>query len=244
MKAILRRTLRSLGWDVFRYPQSCEKIDAHLAQLFARRRFDLVLDVGANLGQFGREVRRAGYPGPMVSFEPIPEVAARLKETVASDPKWVVYQYALGRSDGSLPFNVTKSTDFSSFLKPDLECGKTFSEGSLIERVIEVPVRRLDGLLFECQTVVRSSGQSILLKMDTQGFDDAVLDGAAGCLDGVTGVITEVSVRPLYTGAQRYLEAIARLEHLGFELTGLFPVNRDSELRILEFNCVMLRPTG
>ncbi len=138
--------------------------------------------------------------------------------------------------------NVMKSSDFSSFLAVNDECRKTFTDGSQVERVIEVPVRRLDDVLPECLTAARSEGRSILLKMDTQGYDDAVLDGASGCHDRVAAIMTEVSVRPLYSGASRYLESIARLESLGFDLTGLFPVTRDEQLRVLEFNCVMVRP--
>lgn len=242
MKAVIRRALRSLGWDLYRYPQSCEKVDAHLAQLFSRWQFDLVLDVGANAGQFGREVRSAGYSGRLISFEPIPEMADRLKALAAKDPRWMVFHTALGREQTVLPLNVMKSNDFSSFLNPNEECGKTFRDGSQIERVVPVSVRRLDEMLPECLSASGSLGQSILLKIDTQGFDDAVLDGASGCLDRVAAIMTEVAVRPLYKGAIRYLDSIARLENLGFELTGLFPVTRDEQLRVIEFNCVMVRP--
>jgi hypothetical protein len=38
-----------------------------------------------------------------------------------------------------------------------------------------------------------------------------------------------------------YHEALAELERLGFAVTGMFPVTRDAGLRVIEFDCVMVR---
>ena len=70
------------------------------------------LDVGANIGQFGREARAAGYKGPIVSFEPIPEACEQLHRTAAKAGVWIIRPHALGDTDGSLKLNVMASADF------------------------------------------------------------------------------------------------------------------------------------
>ena len=241
MKSFVRNILHSLGWEMYRYPQACERMEPHLKMIFARQPIDLLLDVGANEGQFATEARSLGYRGPIVSFEPIPEMVQLLKSKASADGKWSVVPTALGRANETKQFHITKSSDFSSLRAPNAECKSVFVDGGTVERVIDVTVKRLADVLPECLSLSGSSGRSILLKMDTQGSDNEVLDGAEPILDRVCGVISEVVVRPLYDGSTRYLEQIARLERWGFELTGLFPVSRDPQLRVIEFNCVMFK---
>ena len=47
---------------------------------------NLVLDVGANIGEFVQKIRRLGYRGLVVSFEPNPEAFAQLTRRWGSDP--------------------------------------------------------------------------------------------------------------------------------------------------------------
>jgi hypothetical protein len=53
--------------------------------------------------------------------------------------------------------------------------------------------------------------------------------------------LTAVSVRPVYDGMPGYWDVIERLNALGFELSALFPVTLDDKLRVIEFDCVMIR---
>jgi hypothetical protein len=81
----------------------------------------------------------------------------------------------------------------------------------------------------------------LYLKLDTQGYDPAVLAGAEKALSRVTALQTELSVKPVYEQMPYYLDSIAHLEQLGFEITGLFPIARDNALRVIEFDCVMVQ---
>jgi FkbM family methyltransferase len=203
---------------------------------------DCVLDVGANCGQYGRMLRGIGYSGTIISFEPVARSYQELCEASQGDSRWLTLPLALGELEGTAPIHVTASTDFSSFLRPNEYCRATFGEGPIETGVEHVRVRRLDDVL---QEHAQAAGAArIFLKMDTQGYDQQVIQGASGCLERIVAVQSELSVRPVYDGAPRYLESLQWLEAAGYELTGLFTVNRDRELRLIEMDCVMVRRGG
>src|ERR1700730_646638 len=80
---------------------------AHLRRLFEFLNIDCVFDVGANTGQYARMLRRSvGYRGPIISFEPNPEVAAILRENARRENNWFVEEVALGASVGRATFNL------------------------------------------------------------------------------------------------------------------------------------------
>jgi hypothetical protein len=82
----------------------------------------------------------------------------------------------------------------------------------------------------------------VYLKLDTQGWDVEVFAGAAGCLDRVVAMQSELSVQPLYEGMPSYQEALEVYSAAGFEVSGMFPLVRDAALRLIEFDCVLVRP--
>jgi len=66
----LRQYARKLGFDVVKYRPTRHPL-ARTRFLFERFGIDLVLDVGANTGQYARQLRHTGYRGRIVSFEPL-----------------------------------------------------------------------------------------------------------------------------------------------------------------------------
>jgi FkbM family methyltransferase len=208
--------------------------------LISRARIDCLLDVGAHWGEYGRLLRDSGYTGEIVSFEPVSANVERLAERSAGDDRWTHHRVALGRTAGSLEINVNRETDTSSFLEPTAYGQTRFADAVALESRETVEVRRLDELLESC--VDRPQERRFFLKLDTQGWDLEVLAGASGCLDRVFGVQSELSVKPIYEGMPTYLDALAALGELGFELTGVFPVTRDSRLQIVELDGVLVRP--
>ena len=71
-----------------------------LVELMSRRSVDLVLDVGANTGQFVRKLRRAGYDGEIFSFEPLSAAFATLQHECSIDDAWTCHNLAIGDTDG------------------------------------------------------------------------------------------------------------------------------------------------
>ena len=205
---------------------------------FDRYGVNCVLDVGANRGQYARRLRRAGYTGRIVSFEPVPEEFARLRAAADGDPSWLVRQVALGAEDGTLEMYVTPGTLSSPLPATDFG-GRRFPSLRETERH-EVPVRRLDDLLDEVLDGLPAPRP--FLKMDTQGYDVEVFRGLGKRARECVGLQSEVALMRLYEGMPRMAEALAVYEEAGFEVSGMYPVNREENSgRVLEFDCLMVR---
>ena len=210
-----------------------------LAVLFRHYGVNLVVDVGANTGQYAAMIGAAGYRGHIASFEPVGEVFAELQRAAARDPLWTPYRLALGDRDEEREIAVAQSWALSSFRAPT---GKAtaFADFVRADRAELVEVRRLDGIFEEvCRGVERPV---VYLKMDTQGWDLEVLRGAEGCLHLVTGLQPEAAVNPLYEGVPTLSDVIPTVTHLGFEVSGLFPIGWHSWLRVSEVDFVFVRP--
>ena len=67
---LLRRATNRIGFDLTRYrPERSEA--GRLSLMLNHHKVNLVLDVGANTGQFAKALRQGGYQGKMLSFEPL-----------------------------------------------------------------------------------------------------------------------------------------------------------------------------
>src|SRR5580704_2367040 len=104
MNSSVRETLRSLseavGLEVRQTSiYSSKKLRRRL--LFSQFEIDLVLDIGANCGQFAQQCRANGYRGEIISFEPASSAHASLVLAAAADPLWTVAdRVALGATNG------------------------------------------------------------------------------------------------------------------------------------------------
>jgi FkbM family methyltransferase len=245
MKNIIRATLqtlaRGIGCEIIpRWRMASWELSTHLAQLFARHQIDVVLDVGANRGQYRDFLRdEVGFAGQIVSFEPMSKMAEIPRGRATADARWHIHHCAVGRMPGTLPLNVMRDETLTSFRRPkgghvrdDLDATNT------IVRVEEVAVRTLDEMWPEIAAMHKVARP--YLKMDTQGFDLEVVAGAGAALRQVVALQSEIAFRALYAAAPGYLDSISQLQSAGFEITGIYPVSRDEKLRVIEGDCVML----
>ena len=212
----LREWLRGRGYDIHRYALELDPAERRRRMLNAAG-IDWVLDVGANEGQYASELRRMGYRGRIVSFEPIQEVGVRLRANMAGDEGWEFRALALGAEDGTAPIQVGAETATSSLLKPSDYLVERASHARSV-RTEEVKVARLDTIFDPAWR-----GRRLWLKLDTQGFEMNVLRGATASLAEVGMVQLELSLRPLYVGEPGFLEVAAWLAERGLELVGLEP---------------------
>lgn len=216
----------------------------HVAWLLDRLGVNVVLDVGANRGQFARELRARGYRGRIVSFEPVPRIARVLERRAADDPDWQVRRCALGDVDETLEIHEGAKQGRLSSLLPATDFGRSWSEGIDAHRTVEVPVRRLDGMFDELVEGVAEP--RVYLKLDTQGYDVRAFTGAGDRVRDLVAMQSEVSMLPLYEGMPHYTDQLTTYEAAGFELAGMYPVIVDRPtMRVVEFDALLVRsPTN
>ena len=136
-----------------------------------------------------------------------------------------------------MPINVMIGNDFSSFLNPDDSVVGGFQK-NIVDHEENVEMKKLDSIV----GVLRSkhSITRVFVKTDTQGYDMEVVAGAENTMSEVLALQTEVSVKKIYKNMPNYLEAIQVLNSMGFDVTGMFPICRDSLLSVVEFDCVLI----
>lgn len=204
-------------------------------RIIAAHAIDLIVDVGANVGQYKDFLRlEAGYGGDIVSFEPQPGLAALLDEKAREDAGWSVHHCGLGSEEAELTLNVMEESPFTSFLQPDNGAFHQFDGLNQIKERHVVPVKRLDA-------VPLPGGRAIFLKCDTQGFDMQVVRGATGILDRVRALQMELPIASIYEGVPHYCDTLRELEGLGFTPAGFFVVSHDRKLAGIEFDCLLVR---
>lgn len=218
MKKLIKKALQTAGFEMHRYIPGAS-LGAQQVAALNRFSIDLVLDVGANIGQFGEELRVGGYQGKIISYEPLPDAHAGLLKASAGDTDWHAFEpMAIGAQNGEIEINVAQNSASSSIL-PMLQSHLQAAPYSAYVDKLTVPIKRLDDTLDE--HFERSLAP--FLKIDTQGYEWDVLDGAPLALEKCKGVLLELSLIPLYEGQHLWQEMIARLEQQGFSLWAIQP---------------------
>ena len=242
---------RTPGPNLVVWPKAGSPLLQHLSgleglifeELLARTLLDLkishVLDVGANRGQYGHLLRRIGYSGSILSFEPQADSFAELLKTASGDPTWTAHRYALGATEGSADLNVYGRSDFSSLLPMTSYGRDRFSRFLGCQSRERVTVRTLESV---CNELLPADPvPTVFLKTDTQGYDMEVLAGLGRSLDRVAALQCEIGVLPVYEGTIGLVGSLGRCYEMGFALVALRPLARDHSLEVVEFDCLMLK---
>ena len=214
--------LNRMGWKLTRFNVATD-------YTLKRQRFmqdeciNVVLDVGANIGQYGGELRRYHYIGAIYSFEPFDEAFQKLQRTIRSDTNWMAYQYAVGAVDGEAQLNVTAFSPSNSLLQPNAEFIQRMPFASL-QYVQEVKTVKLDTLRSQ---ILTQPDLRIMLKVDTQGYELPVLHGAAELLSKIHLLELEVSFTPTYVGQALFDEVYALVRTYGFKIIAISPIFSD-----------------
>lgn len=192
----------------------------------------LVIDVGANRGQYASELRRHGYRGEIVSFEPLAEAFEDLAAAAAGDPQWTCHRTALGAVAEEASIHVASNLASSSLLEMEdgLRSGAPWISVTGVETV---RVARLDDVL--------ANEGPCMLKLDVQGYEDRVLDGAPTTLARASLLQCELSLAELYSGQARFRALIDRLDDAGLEFVDLEPFFHDRAGRVLQIDALFAR---
>ena len=197
----------------------------------------VVLDVGANVGQTGKVLRKNGYEGRIVSFEPIAECHARLAAAAAEDPLWETFHTALGDRSGPARIGVSENL-VSSSIREATDALVDIHTPIRYARHEDIPLARLDSLLDD----ILRPGDVTHLKIDTQGFERQVIEGAGPGLSRIGSVRMEVAVGEVYKGEMILPEAIDLMSGLGYVLIDAWPAWRHPRTdEVLHFDLLFRR---
>ena len=218
LKVIIKRTLIRCGLDIRIFTPSRSDA-ARLKAVFDTLAINLVIDVGANSGQYANYLRSIGYQKRILCFEPLTSAYASLKNFALKDRLIeVAPQMALGDTDSEISINVARNSESSSIL-PMLAAHLDAAPQSDYVDTETVPIRRLDSVFAD----LVNPGQAVFLKIDAQGYEKKILQGAMMTLSKIKGIQLEMSLVELYKGEPLYREMIDLLESFGYELYDLSP---------------------
>jgi FkbM family methyltransferase len=206
-------------------------------KLFSLLDIDLLIDVGANAGQFATLCRSHGYKGQILSFEPSSAAHRELTKAAAADQLWTVAdRMALGANAGEVEINIAANSLSSSIL-PMLDTHLCAAPQSQYIQREKVPLHRLDDVLPE-----DTDFSTVFLKLDVQGFEPQVLSGAAHTLSRTAAVQLEMSLVPLYEGELLLSQMCSTMSAKGFDLWDLEPSFRDPNTgRLLQVDGIFTR---
>jgi FkbM family methyltransferase len=177
-----------------------------------------VIDIGANVGQFGIDLRRSGFKGKIVSYEPVKEIFSDLRITSSKYQPWEVVQIALGEVESEDYINVSANSGLSSSI---LKISKLHLENFPSSRTIfreKVLISTVDHQLSKLDL----SPDSVMLKLDVQGFESRVLKGANKSLSKIPLCFLEVSLTPLYENELPLLPILNLLHESEHEVIEIF----------------------
>lgn len=238
VKEVVHRTLRRFGVDLIRWrPQSSS--GAALAKMLTLHRIDTVLDVGANEGQYALFLRKLGYEGRIISFDPLTATHQQLQRLAAHDASWTVApRMAIGDQEGEVRINVASNNGASSSILRMLEAHERAAPKVRYVGSEVVPMSRLD------RVAARFLGQAenVFLKVDVQGYEYQVLQGCRTLFPRIAGVQLELSLVPLYEGQALFSGLSDYMRQQGFDIWGILPGLVDnSSGRLLQTDVVFFR---
>ncbi len=238
LKELIHRALHKAGFDFIRYDARRFK-EFRFKSMLAEHNVNLVFDVGANTGEFGKDLRQLGYRGRIVSFEPISAVWARLKDASLNDPMWeIAPRCAIGSEDGEIEIHISGATASSSALNMLDAHLKAAPQSKYVDSET-APLWRLDtiGLDYLREDSV------VLIKIDTQGFEGPVLQGAPELIKSAIGLQLELSLVPLYENQLLFDSLFAEVRNAGFEMWDCSPGFVDHQSgRVLQVDASFFRP--
>lgn len=216
MQHLVRKIINNLGWDLHRLTPvtPANNPSAQLLAALDHVHADVVFDVGANVGQFAQGLRSDGFAGRIISFEPLTSAHATLIKASQADSAWQIHpRAAVGDRDGEVDINIAGNSVSSSVLQM-LDAHSSAASGSAYVATERTPMIHLDSV---APSYLKTNSR-LFIKIDTQGYEWQVLDGATEILKDARGVLLELSLISLYEGQKLWLELIQRMEIEGFTL--------------------------
>ena len=225
MKKFLKYIFRKFGLEI-NILNTDNSGSFQIARIIKHFNITTVYDIVANTGQYASELYELDYNGKIISFEPISAPYKKLCVNSRRNNNWYIHEKcALGNNNNTININISKNSVSSSIL-PILKTHVDSAKDSKYIDTENVKVITFDSIFKSYY----SKKDKSLLKIDTQGFENEVLDGASNSLSDITLIQCELSIVPLYENQKLYNEMVKKIESLGFTLWSIRSgfTNRDN----------------
>ena len=179
--------------------------------------FNKIWDIPGDISKAYRDL----FPRSTIySFEPFPQSFATLQKNMEPYPNVRVFNLGLADRRGFLPFHDNTFAPTNSLLAPDVAADATWGLGVVKSKgIIHCPFITLDEFAAE-------NGISFIdiLKMDVQGAETQILDGAKGFLAShkIGLIYTEIITMPTYKGQKSFCEILKGFEECGMYLHNIY----------------------
>ena len=191
-----------------------------MLKLLSSYDINIVMDVGANIGQYAKELRNLGYTNRIISFEPLSSAFHQLQKSSSKDNLWDVYHHALGDKDCKSEINISGNfNSTSSSINEMLPYHQEVAPGSKYIGKEEIEIKTIDTVFNK----LCKEKDSVYLKVDTQGFEKNVIDGAKKSLQHISTIQLEMSLVPLYENELLFNQMYDLLFQKDYRLVSLEP---------------------
>lgn len=227
---------RFLGYDIVK--RSPDLSSNNIVRLMHHQDINVLLDVGANEGQYAQAMISNGFSEKVISFEPLSAAHEVLIRNTEQHENWVGAQRcAVGKVNEEVVINVSENLVSSSILNIKDETVEFAPDTKYVGRE-KVNQYNLDFFL----NTHFSENDRVFLKMDVQGLEKQVLEGATKTLNLVQGIQFETSLFQLYDNEPVLQEMLSYVGDLGFELYDIIPGYRDASTnRLTQVDCIFVR---
>ena len=211
----LKLFFRKFGIELRKYNIN-NSFDFRLKHFLKIKKIDCVFDIGANTGQYATHLRKLGYQGQIISFEPLSKEFLKLKNKSKKDKKWLAFNFGIGDINKESLINISKNSLSSSILDMNNEHFEAEPTSKYVDNE-KIYLKRLDDI----SELDLNNFNKIFVKIDTQGYEEQVLEGAKNILNKIEGFQLELSIYPMYKGQKLFNELYKVVEDMGFELWDL-----------------------
>lgn len=193
-----------------------------LIKFLNNEKIDTVFDVGANTGQYALMLRRFGYKGKIISFEPLKKEKNILDVNMAEDKNFESYNYAIGKKNADGKINYALNSVSSSILTSHPR-NKLLDKGVVSEEKYKIKIKKLINFKKKIKK------NTTMLKLDTQGFEYEILFSSKNLLNRFKLIKLEISYRRMYYSAKDWLKILDLLQKKGFYVIDVFYGSRNKK---------------
>ena len=237
IRKLLKKGFKNFGYDLVRLKGGLGygTLENELLKFINELKVDLILDIGANKGQFGAMIYDYGYSNSILSFEPLSSMYTLLNNRANAIKQWHIYeQCCIGDKETTTTINVSNMIGNSSVM-PIKSTKYNVQQSHYVasEEVRQITLETLN------QNPLIKASKNIFIKMDVQGFEHIILNKLKDIDYNVTGLYIELSLVKLYEGQEDYLYICNQLKSLGYDLVYIVPESIRNG-RMIQFNGVFL----